>query len=175
MTQLDMEFKYSKQMTDNIVFDSIIDDCGDLLNTFRNSIGNLNLDEIDDVEFAAVELLTITMQLLGSVPIQSTAVKLGLRLGQNNYENAVVLGTKVLAACMGESYSLVQTTRRVNITPKVRVDDETIIKLRKLTLLPPNLRPARWLPSVEQYAKMSKRLIYLKQKLARIRHEQGIQ
>ena len=90
-------------------------------------------------------ILSIILANDSNKPIQGPATELGLAMGYTNQIDAVKTGAEVLSLTHGELFDIRLNADSTTILPKLKLDTDTMDKLKVLQFLPPMLQePNDW-------------------------------
>ena len=160
--QLHNELEYSKRQRNNLILLDILDEVPtEVTDHLTNAIDTYRSGEYYASKQTRVRNLPNTMEIVSKIlaivlsndskqPIQGPATELGLSMGYRNPVDAVKTGAEILAIVHGSLFDISMHSEGTDILPKLKLDDNTMDKLKVLQFLPPMLQePEDWVSNVQ--------------------------
>ena len=160
--QLHNELEYSKRQRNNIILLDILDEVPTvIINHMVNVIDNyrggsyyaskqVRVNALPDTREIVSNILAIILSNDSSKPIQGPATELGMAMGYRNQLDAIKTGAEVLSLTHGDLYDINMQSDGTSILPKLKLDTDTMDKLKVLQFLPPMLQePNDWVSNTD--------------------------
>jgi len=161
-SQLTNELNYSKRQKNNIIIADILDDIPPKIVTslnlaidnYRNgnyySSKQTRISHLPNTTKIVNDILAIILSSDATRPIQGLATELGFTMGYTNQIDAVKTGAEILSVCHGKLYDIELNPDSTDVFPKLKVDSDTLLKIKALQFLPPMLQePNDWVSNTD--------------------------
>jgi len=161
-SQLNNELNYSKRQKNNIIIADILDDIPPKIVTslnlaidnYRNgnyySSKQTRISHLPNTTKIVNDILAIILSSDATRPIQGLATELGFTMGYTNQIDAVKTGAEILSVCHGKLYDIELNPDSTDVFPKLKVDSDTLLKIKALQFLPPMLQePNDWVSNTD--------------------------